>query len=312
MSDFKNLYSIAKPIANHAKNEFGSGFIGFQKLKKLTSQDHFLQLLLSKVNYQVDKIKILYIVYYILNMPFNEDEIKNIINNLYVLSVDLYEDKNRIDVECDECDGTGEQNCRECRGDGSVDCRYCDGDGNIECYDCYGDGTEECRCCDGNGTETEEDDEGEEIEVSCSCCDGKGTEDCRSCGGQGSFGCDECGSRGTQKCDECSGYGQVSCTYCYEGYQESSEEYYKVEKRSIVMYGTNAQEYVGKIMTIDDYSKIEYDENIFDYEFQLKSRYYQEEENDVDETRSEYEMDDDFVKIKDLEKLENFGGSLLF
>ena len=43
-----------------------------------------------------------------------------------------------------------------------------------------GEGTEECRYCDGKGTETEEDDEGDEIEVECVHCDGEGKERCRS------------------------------------------------------------------------------------------------------------------------------------
>lgn len=312
MSNFNQLYKIANAIAPYAKSEYKDSFIGLQKLKKLVKDDHLVQLLISKATTDIDKIKVLYITFFILNRTLESEQIENILNNLYILTVYLYEEKNHIDVECDECGGSGEQECRECDGNGSVDCRTCDGEGEIECYDCYGEKTEECRCCDGNGTETEEDDEGEEIEVTCSCCDGKGTEDCRSCGGQGSYECEECGSRGTESCGECGGYGQVSCDYCNDGYVESDTEYYMVERRAIVMYGTNAQEYVGKIMTTDDYSEIEYDDEIFEYELILNSRYIQEENYDHEDRRRQYGVEDDFVQIEDLVELENYRGSLNF
>lgn len=312
MSNFNQLYNIAKAIAPYAKEEYGNVFIGFHKLKKLIKGDHLVQLLISKAQTEIDKIKVIYISFFILNRTIEPQEIEKILNNLYVLVVDLYEDKNKIDVECGECDGSGEVRCDECSGDGSIDCKYCDGDGEIECYECSGDGTEDCRWCDGSKTETEEDDEGEEIEVACSCCDGSGNEDCRNCGGQGSFGCEECSSSGTITCNDCGGYGEVTCPYCYDGYDESDEEYYRVEKRTIIMYGTNAQEYVGKIMSTDDYSEIEYDEDIFEYEFSLNSRYFQEQGMDYDDQRNHFGMEDDFVEFSLFEKLENYRGSLNF
>lgn len=312
MLNLNQLYKIANAIAPYAKQEFGNSFIGFYKLKKLIKGDHLVQLLMSKANADIDKIKVLYITFFILNRTLNDEQIENILNNLYVLTVFLYEDKNNIKVDCGFCDGSGEQECGECSGDGRIDCVYCDGEGETECYECSGDGTEECRCCDGSKTETEEDDEGEEIEVSCSCCDGKGTEDCRSCGGQGTFECDQCGSSGTKTCDDCGGYGNIGCVYCDEGFEDSDEEYYNVERRAIVMYGTNAQEYVGKIMTIDDFSEIEYDNEIFEYEFTLNSKYIQEETYDYEEKRSQYDMEDDFVEIEDIVELESYKGSLKF
>lgn len=311
MSNFNQLYKIANAIAPYAKEEYGNSFIGFHKIKNLVRTDHFIQLLMSNVSSSVDIIKVIYITYFILNRTIDTKEMENILNNLYVLTVDLYEDKNKIDIECDVCDGTGEEECSVCSGDGSVECSYCDGEGEIECYDCYGEKTEDCRCCDGSGNETEEDDEGEEIEVSCSCCDGKGTEDCRSCGGNGSFECEECGASGTERCGECDGRGEVACQYCYDGYVDSSEEYYMVEKRSIIMYGTNAKQYVGKVMTTEEYSEIEYGET-FEYDFGLKSTYYQDEESPYEDKQNEYGIDDDFVVIQDFKKLENYRGSLNF
>lgn len=315
MSNFNQLYNVAKGIANFAKNEYGESFIGFYKLKKVL-KDHLVELLMSKIQSDTDKIKTIYITYFILNREIQPQEIEKIINNLYVLVVDVYEDKNRIEVECGYCGGSAEEECDTCNGDGRIDCRYCDGDGEMECYDCSGNGTEECRWCSGSGTETEteEDDEGNEIEVevSCSSCNGSGNEDCRSCGGEGTFECSDCDGRGTDTCGECGGYGQVPCGYCQDGYTESDEEYYNVEKRTIIMYGTNAEKYVGKVMSLEDYNEMEYDDEIFEYEFSLNSRYYQEEDGDYEDQRNIFKMEDDFVEISMFEKLENYRGLLNF
>lgn len=315
MSNFNQLYNVARVIANFAKNEYGESFIGFYKLKGL-SKDHLVELLMSKIQSDTDKIKTIYITYFILNREIQPQEIEKIINNLYVLVVDVYEDKNRIDVECEYCGGSAEEECDTCSGDGSIDCRYCDGDGSVECYDCDGNGTEECRWCDGSGTETEteEDDEGDEIEVevSCSNCGGSGNEHCRSCGGDGTFECVECNGKGSESCGDCGGYGQVTCGYCQDGYDQSNEEYYMIEKRTIILYGTNVEKYVGKVISLEDYNQMESEDEIFEYEFTLNSRYFQEEDEDYEDQRNRFDMEDDFVEISMFEKLENYRGSLNF
>lgn len=61
------------------------------------------------------------------------------------------------DVDCDECDGSGEENrnCDECGGSGEVE----DDDGEyISCDRCDGSGEEttECNYCSGSGTQEEE------------------------------------------------------------------------------------------------------------------------------------------------------------
>jgi len=314
MSNFNQLYNIGKSIAEAAKDEYGNSFIGPQKIKNLINSDHLVQLLMTKVPNVIDKIKTIYIAYFVLNQRLEPSQIENILNNLYVLEVDIYEDKNRIYVTCDMCDGDGEIECRYCDGDGNIDCRYCDGDGEIECYECDGDGNEECRYCDGSGTETdtEEDDEGEEVEVEVSCggCSGSGNEECRSCGGDGTFECSECEGKGTEKCDECEGYGKHWCEYCEEGYTESNDEYYKVETRNIVMYGTSGSKYVDKVMTLSEFEDIESDPDIFEYDMTINSTYHQNEDTNYEDERSNYDMDDDFVIVNELTKLENFNGHL--
>ena len=64
MSNFNQLYNVAKGIANFAKNEYGESFIGFYKLKKVL-KDHLVELLMSKIQSDTDKIKTIYITYFI-------------------------------------------------------------------------------------------------------------------------------------------------------------------------------------------------------------------------------------------------------
>lgn len=59
------------------------------------------------------------------------------------------------DVECDNCNGTGEIDdetmCEVCNGSGNQDCYRCGGTAEVNCHNCDGHGTEECESCNGNG-----------------------------------------------------------------------------------------------------------------------------------------------------------------
>ena len=154
------LYKIAKSYANYAADE---SLYSLRKLYQQEKKDELISLLLSKVQSFADKIKVIYCTYLLLNYPrMGSDNIFKIVNNLYVLTVDEYEDEKRILETCPECGGDGYQDCSYCEGDGKIDCRYCDGEGNIECSECDGSGTEDCSNCDGYGTE------------SCDYCGGDG------------------------------------------------------------------------------------------------------------------------------------------
>jgi hypothetical protein len=85
-------------------------------------------------------------------------------------------------VNCDMCDGTGEEDCDYCDGTGEEDCDYCDGSG------VYEDG-EECDMCEGSGRMT------------CGKCNGYGTSSCEYCGGDGEDKCLECSGSGTIESD---------------------------------------------------------------------------------------------------------------
>ena len=108
------LFNLAKSLAQFASS---NEYISKGKLWKLKSSDHLVNLLLSKAPDEADKIKVIYIAWFLLNRPkMKGSDIMNIINNLYVVTVDFYDETGTIKVDCDNCDY------------GSVDCSSCDSD----------------------------------------------------------------------------------------------------------------------------------------------------------------------------------------
>jgi hypothetical protein len=296
------LFNLAKSLAQFASS---NEYISKGKLWKLKSSDHLVNLLLSKAPDEADKIKVVYFAWFLLNRPkMKGSDIMNIINNLYVVTVDFYDETGTIKVDCDDC-YYGSVDCSTCEGEGTQDCRYCDGEGNIECDDCGGEGTEECRYCDGKGTETEEDDEGDEIEVECIHCDGEGKERCRSCGGSGNFECPECNGSGSETCGQCDGSRAEECDVCY-GYGEidSEEEYYSVTRKTYVVVGSKIKNIDGKIMSEEDFGELVYNNKMFSHELEIGTRHYTDDTEKED--RLAYaNMDDDFVEIVQVRKLED-------
>lgn len=296
------LFNLAKSLAQFASS---NDYISKGKLWNLKSSDHLVSLLLSKAPDEADKIKVIYIAWFLINRPkIKSSDIMNIINNLYVVTVDFYDETGTIKVDCDNCD-YGSVDCSSCDGEGTEDCRYCDGEGSIECDDCGGEGTEDCRYCDGKGTETEEDDEGDEIEVECVHCDGEGKERCRSCGGSGNFECPECEGSGDETCSQCDGSRAEECDVCY-GYGEidSEEEYYSVTRKTYVVLGSKIKNYDGEIMSEEDFSELVYNNKMFSHELVIGTRHYTDDTEKED--RLAYaNMDDDFVEIVQVRKLED-------
>ena len=65
--EFKKIYSIANNIANLVITEHGDNFVGISKITSIIKNDHLAQLLLSKVNSNSEKVKIVIATYFILN-----------------------------------------------------------------------------------------------------------------------------------------------------------------------------------------------------------------------------------------------------
>lgn len=297
------IFNLAKSLAQFVSD---NSYMTRGKLLKLTQSDHLLEVLLSKAQNKSDKIKVIYVAWFLMNRPkMKSSDIMNIINNLYVVVVDFYDDATTIKVDCDNCD-YGSVDCSSCDGEGTEECRYCDGDGKIECDECSGEGTEECRHCDGSGTQTEEDDEGDEVEVECSFCDGEGTEKCRSCGGSGNFECFECDGSGDETCSQCDGSRAEECDVCY-GYGEidSEEEYYDITKKFTVVAGSRILNYDGDIMPKEEFDSLEETENVFSYPLQINIRVYKDD-TEKDDRLAYAQMDDDFVEIVEVKKLEDY------
>lgn len=315
--EFKKIYSIASSIANLVRTEYGDSFMSITKIKKVISNDHFAELLLSKTNGTPEKIKVLIATYFVLNRQSQLSALEGILSNLYVATIDLYEDTQYITHECDYCDGSGDEECSRCEGTGREDCDTCDSDGTIDCDTCDGEGTEECRYCDGSGTETdtEEDDEGNEvdIEVPCTSCDGEGTDRCRDCGGGGNFECPTCDGSGYHTCGDCDGYGSHSCSECGgSGDIESSDLKYNIRRSQTVMLGNYFEKYDGQYMTVEVFNEIEQNDELIPLNFELQVKYYEDENVEIEDRRETAQMEDDFVEVVDFVKLENFRGNVGF
>ena len=305
--EFNKIWTIAKSLSKLAESELGVPYTK-NKLKDLVVHDHFGQLLMSKAQTTGDRLKVIMSAWFMSNTKLSPDDIFKICNNFYVVQVSIFDETSYIKEECGECYGDGYVECYRCEGDGKIDCRSCDGDGTIECDECSGEGTEECRYCDGKGseTETEEDDEGDEVEVEVECvhCDGSGEERCRDCGGSGNFECPECEGTGTADCDSCDGSGSEYCEYCGgSGEQESDRLHYVVDVYQYLVVGKSLKKY-DKPLTKEQFDEIEENDSSFDYYMTLNYSNYDDDE-DVDETNSQYGMEDSFVLIDHITKLEN-------
>jgi hypothetical protein len=310
-TEITKLFSIAKSLVKLAQSEYGEGYNGLYSLKSLFQTDHFAKLLLSKIPNFVEQAKVIYICYYLLNdKNKTPEQIANIINNLYIVTIYEYNDTTVPSVPCHHCDGTGEEECDDCGGNGRVSCSTCDGDGQFDCDSCGSDGTEECRQCDGTGRETDYDDEDEEIEVSCDNCAGTGKEDCRDCGGAGNFECYECEGSGTEKCSSCDSYGEVTCDYCGgDGEIQGDEEHYFVTESVYLTTSPDIDEYLDEPIPEEDWDR--YEEDLMPNSLKIKF-YTSTSDDSVDYINNQYEMDGYFFIPASVRNIEKTGFRTLF
>ena len=305
----QQLYGISSTLSKIVKDEYGENeFIGFAKIIKVCRQDDLAKLMLSKTTSTPEKIKVIFMTYLITTKRYGKDNIIKMSSNLYLYILDFYDDTNSIMIDCRRCNGSGEEDCERCNGKGNEDCRYCDGDGKFECDTCSGEGTEECGYCDGNGTETEEDDEGNEIEVECVHCDGTGTRYCRDCGGGGNFECSECLGSGDKTCEECGGNGEFSCGRCDGNGEETSDEVkYSITRMLYVTLGNKLSEYLNDRMLLSDFEELDADDEKVPYSFTITKAFFDDNDGVTKEDRqSSVGLDDDFVELIGSYKLENY------
>jgi hypothetical protein len=314
----EQLYGISYSLAEIAKDEYGENkFINFSKIVKLCKTNHFALLLLSRVSTTAEKVKLVFMSYLIISGRYKKETIIGLSSSLYLYIIDFYDNTEEIKQECSHCEGSGDEECSRCDGTGNLDCGYCDGEGKVECYECSGEGTEECRYCDGKGTETEteEDDEGDEVEVEVECtgCSGSGTEDCRNCGGQGDFECSECNGKGHENCEDCGGYGSHTCGYC-DGYGEEDSGTYKynITRVTYITLGNKLSEFEDQPMLLSDFEEIDGDDKKVPFSFVVNKRYFPDDDITKEERQERVGLDDDFVEIIDGYKLENYPYEIKF
>lgn len=301
MQDFLKLVKISKTLVDVFNNseDSANGFNGLNKFFSVISGDYIGKLLLTKLNTKKDRVKAIYLAFFMYKKPnLKYVDYYRLINNLYVLEYETYVDETKIKVNCGNCDGDGEVECSTCDGDGELDCKVCDGDGTIECTTCWGSEVNTCDTCGGSGEVEGYDDEMEK----CEECDGSGDVECEDCSGKGEHTCYECDGSGNRSCDDCNGYGTEYCGWCGgSGEEDSNDDYYDVYHISTIMLGDKMKEYIGQSIDADDFYDIE---NEFMYEKSF-SNFSHTTQDTVDDTQRIFGMSDDFVYILSIGKLDD-------
>jgi hypothetical protein len=304
------LNGYSERFLDFVKNSSETEYINLQSLANLVRNDHMIQLYFSKLTVY-DVVRVIYYTHFLGNGK-KQDDIFILLDRIFVIVAEEYDEKEYLEQECDDCYGDGYLECSECEGSGSQTCRTCDGDRTVDCNECSGEGTEECYYCDGKGTETEEDDEGDEVEVDCTHCDGNGTEECSNCSGVGNFECPDCDGGGTESCRECDGGGTEYCSTCDgSGQVQSDEEYYTITKRRMVTVGNKVEKYDGECMLLKKFEKKDANNGMLINEFTISQSSYDDDVPE-DERNSSVGMDDYFVEIVDVLKLERVNERLRF
>jgi len=285
---FNKIYSISNSLAGLVTTEMKyNGTINPHDIVYIFRSDYFAKLLLSKVSSVSDKIKIFITTYFILNAPnFDKDTLEKIISDLYIVVIHNYEEKEDRQTDCYNCDGYGETVCEYCAGDGYDNCDECDGYKTVT-----------CDYCDGSGKEEDEDDEGNEISISCESCDGTGEITCPTCDGNGKETCGYCGGDGENNCSNCDGSGVIG---------EEGERYSILATYNVVL-GDKFSKYESEYFTINEFNEILKNKEITPFNIQIFSKVFPDEEDmTYQERRETVDMEDDFIEVLEVFKLENF------
>lgn len=223
------LNGYSERFLDFVKNSSGYETITLQGLSNLVRGDHMIQLFFSKLTVY-DIVRVIYYTYF-LGIGKKQDDIFILLDKIFIMVADEYDEKQYLEQECPDCYGDGYLECSECDGSGDETCNNCDGDKTIDCDTCDGSGKEDCGYCDGSGGEDDEEGNFDE----CVHCDGEGKESCQDCGGVGNFECQKCDGEGHTDCRSCDGSGTEYCGYCDgSGQVQSDEEYYTYNSRNFL------------------------------------------------------------------------------
>jgi hypothetical protein len=305
------LNGYSERFLDFVKNSSGNEIITLHKLSYIVREDSMIQMFFSKLNLY-DIVRVIYYTYF-LSKGVKQDDIFIFLDKIYIYILNDYDDKSYISVECSQCYGEGHYECLECDGTGNETCYTCDGNKSVNCEECSGSGKEQCYYCDGKGTETEEDDEGDDIEVECVHCDGDGTENCRDCSGKGNYECFNCDGDSNFTCEDCAGQGEYTCGYCDgNGTTGSGDLKYGIRRSINVTLGDGFLKYEGEFISLEQYNSIEEDAELIPFNIEVYTYYFNDNDVTVEERRESVDMEDDFVEVGECTKLENFSGRIDF
>jgi len=300
----KTILSVARAFKNYVESE-GVAKKTLNNLKYLSENDHLVNILFSKLKNSNQRIKTIFATYFMfLRDNISAELLSKIINNLYRYDIEIYDDYEKKEVECEYCGGSGEEHCDSCDGTGQIECRSCDGTKKEECYECDGSGAETCGNCDGDGKVEEWDDSLEDdVEVTCDECAGAGKENCRVCDGEKEIDCGTCEGEGEEECRDCGGYGQTECENCYgSGTEESYDEYFDIGYMSIVVVGSGILKFDNNKMTLEKYEELNANDKIFSYELTI-ANYTDLDDMDYEDRFKMEDFDEPFVKFRDIYKI---------
>ena len=100
------IFKLAKTLANYLESE--REYFSLKKIQNIISKDHILNVLMERAPLNSDKVKVIYTTWFLLNRPnFKPETIRQIISNLYVITIDWYDETGTIKQECGNCGGYG-------------------------------------------------------------------------------------------------------------------------------------------------------------------------------------------------------------
>ena len=192
-----------------------------------------------------DYLRLFFMVFFLFEGDSMEVAKFKAFNDLYYLILQEVGDKEYLENECDDCNGSGRVDCDECYGEGEIECYVCDGSGELEgvegpedCDGCNGSGNDYCGYCDSEG------------EIECDECDGSGELE----GMEGPEDCDDCNGSGNDYCGYCDGGGNIECNECEgSGTVNSEEEYVFLNNEYWVFYSDEVSDELEKAENESDY-----------------------------------------------------------
>ena len=132
------LNGYSERLLNFVKDNSDSNYMTLSVIASIVRTDHMIKLFLSKLNLY-DTVRVIYYTYF-LHKGHKQDDIFILLDKIFIYTINDYDDKDTLNLECSECYGEGQFYCTECNGESDGDCDTCGGNGFEQCNICNGTG----------------------------------------------------------------------------------------------------------------------------------------------------------------------------